>query len=276
MEEKQLTPEGGAVNSTPAPTAPTGNKAKFGEMWKKNYPDKDFDDEEVRYGQIIEDYERNGKELERYKKDSDAIVDMFSKDPRSASFLADWKNGGDPVISLIRRFGDEFRDALDDPDKQEALAEAHKEYVERVTKEKELEDTYKSNLQNTIAYLDKMVEEGKMSDKDVDDAMEFLVKIVNDGILGKFEPATIEMACKALNHDKDVAMAQHTGEVAGRNAKIEEKLKKRQAGDGLPAMDGKNNASTSAPKPDMGAVDRYDGSSRDIWERGGEKRTKRM
>lgn len=271
MEDKQLTPEGNATNATPAPT---GNKAKFGEMWKKNYPDKDFDDEEVRYGQIIEDYDRNGKELERYKKDSDAIVDMFTKDPRSASFLADWKEGGDPVVSLIRRFGDEFRDALDDPEKQDALAEAHKQYVERVTKEKELEDTYKSNIQNTIAYLDGLVSEGKMSDKDVDDAMAFLVKIVDDGILGKFEPATIEMACKAINHDKDVAMAQRSGEVAGRNAKIEEKLKKRKSGDGLPAMDGKNNTYSDTPKRNMGAVDRYDGTSRDIWERGGEKRTK--
>ena len=37
---------------------------------------------------------------------------------------------------MIRKFGDDFKAALEDPEKQEALAAANKEYAERIAKEK--------------------------------------------------------------------------------------------------------------------------------------------
>ena len=52
------------------------------------------------------------------------------------------------------------------------------------------------------------------------------------------------MALKALNHDANVEAARGEGEVAGRNAKIEERLRQSKAGDGLPAMGGANNGPT--------------------------------
>ena len=51
------------------------------------------------------------------------------------------------------------------------------------------------------------------------------------------------MAVKALNHDTDVAMASEEGEIAGRNAKIVEKLRKAERGDGTAPLDGKNSTS---------------------------------
>ncbi len=79
---------------------------------------------------------------------------------------------------------------------------------------------------------------------------------------------------KAQNYDADVEQAQMEGEVAGRNAKIEERLRKSRKGDGTAVLDGKN-GKVSQPKRDLGALDRYDSERKSIFERGGEKRIQR-
>ena len=70
---------------------------------------------------------------------------MMSADPRSAQYLTDWANGEDPVVGLVRNFGAEIKDVLEDPEMQDKLAEANKEYVERVAKNKALEEEYSNN-----------------------------------------------------------------------------------------------------------------------------------
>ena len=70
--------------------------------------------------------------------------------------------------------------------------------------------------------------------------MELLLGIIKDGVMGKFTADSIDMAMKAINHDVDVEVAGHEGEVRGKNTKIEEKLRKQKKGDGIPNMDGKN------------------------------------
>ena len=68
------------------------------------------------------------------------------------------------------------------------------------------------------------------------------MKIANEAILGKFTEETINMALNAVNHDADVQNARTEGTVAGRNAKIDERLRKPKTGDGQPTLAGSNNA----------------------------------
>jgi hypothetical protein len=156
----------------------------------------------------------------------------------------------------------------------EEIAAANKEYVDRVAKEQELEDEYQKNLQESLAYLDTFQKESGLSDDEVDDVMAFLVNIVKDGIMGKFTPESIDMAKKAINHDVDVEEANMEGEVRGKNARIEEKLRKNNRGDGTASLDGKNSGGTARPMPSLGALDNYSDGNQTIWERGGEKRIK--
>lgn len=127
---------------------------------------------------------------------------------------------------MVRKFGDDFKAALEDPEKQEALAAANKEFAERIAQEKEYEGEYQKNLDETLITLETMQQEEGLPDEDIDSAMDFLVGIVRDGIMGKFTRESIEMAIKAIRHDSDVEAAGHEGEVKGRNSKIEEKLRK--------------------------------------------------
>lgn len=254
----------------------SGGKSKreaLVERLSGKYPDKDFSDVETLSGQISDDYDAYDKELGGYKEREKALSDMFTSDPRSASFITSWRRGADPTIELIRRFGDDFKAALDDPAMQEQIAEANKEYVDRVAKGKELEAEYQKNIGETLDYLDVLTKDGTMSESDVDDAMALLTGIVHDGIVGKFSPETIDMAVKALKHDTDVEEAGYEGEVRGRNAKISERLRHSKKGDGTAQLDGQNsNGGGRGQARHYGALDRYEDGNQSIWERGGEKR----
>lgn len=246
---------------------------------RSRYPEDNFDDDEVLFGRINGDYDDYDKqiadrdaEIENYRKNEKAFGDMFSSDPRSARWLTEWKRGEDPAIALIRELGSDIKDIIDDPERQEEVAKANKEFAERVAKEKEYEEEYKKNLDESLAYIDKLQSEG-ISDDEIDAIMGLVITIVRDGLMGKFSPETIDMARKALNHDADVAAAGEEGEVKGRNAKIDEKLRKSKKNDGTAALGGNNSGTRHKAMPSLGALDNYGEENKTIWERGGEKRT---
>lgn len=246
------------------------------ERLKGKYPDREFADDEAVFGQINDDFNDYDERLKGYEEREKTISDMFTSDPRSASFLANWRNGSDPVVELVRQFGTDIKDALDDPERQEAIAAANKEFVERVAKEKELDEAYQKNLDETLQQLAAMQEERGLSDEQIDNAMSFLIGIMRDAIVGKFSTEAIDMALKAINHDADVATAEHEGEVRGKNTRVAAALRKQQAGDGVAPLAGQNNQrGRQMPRPSLGALDRFGEGNQTIWERGGENRKKR-
>ena len=85
-----------------------GNRKKAYERMRSKYPDKNFDDDDVFFGAINDDYDDIVAENNGYKEREKAFSDMFSSDPRSASFLTNWRKGEDPVMQLIRQFGTEI------------------------------------------------------------------------------------------------------------------------------------------------------------------------
>lgn len=210
------------------------------ERLRKKSPEKRFEDDEEIFGQISDDYDQYELELEGYRGREKQLSDMFAADPRSAQLLTDMHQGRDPVVGLVRHFGPEIKDVLDDPEMQEQIAEANREYVERAARNKELEEEYEKNLDTSLETLRAFQAERGMSDEDVDKAMDFLLGIVQDGVMGKFSAETLDMACKAVNYDEDVAAAGEEGEVAGRNARITENLRRSAKGDGTAPPGGKN------------------------------------
>ncbi len=243
---------------------------------KAKNPESNFEDDEAIFGQVNDDYDNYEKQIEDYKGREKAFSDLFSSDLRAAQFLTDWRQGQDPTVSLIRKFGPEFKEALDDPEKQEALAQANKEYAEQVAKEKGFVEEYMKNIDETISHIDKLEADGTYPKETIDKAMELLLLIVAEGSRGKFSPETIDMAVKAVNHDIDVNNANEDGVVKGRNDKYEERLRKEKKGDGTPALAGKNGTQkqNTDKQPNLGALGNFGGGSQNIWERGGEKRIK--
>lgn len=257
----------------PNNTEVKSNRDRYTERLRTKYPDREFADDEALFGQINDDYDSYDTELSGYREREKALSDLFASNPRSAAFLTDWRNGEDPIIGMMRKFGDDFKAALEDPEKQEALAAANKEYADRIAKEEEYEQQYQQNITETLSTIEQMQQEGGLSDEDIDSAMDFLIGIMKDGLLGKFSKESILMAIKAIKHDSDVEQADHEGEVRGRNTRIEERLRRGSRNDGTANIGGKNGGGKGGGRdmPDMGAIDRNYGTQ-DIWERGGEKR----
>lgn len=216
------------------------NRDKLLSRYKEKYPDKSYDDDEALYGQVGEDYDAYDNEIKGYKADNDKLTSMFNADPRAGTFLSKWADGGDPTMMLVEQFGDEFREALDDPSKQDQLAEANKKFLERVAKEKELEEQYQANLQESLDNLKAYQDEHGMSDEEVDEGMEKYMAIVGDAVVGKFSPENLALILGGMSHDQDVEAAAHEGEVKGRNANIKAAMR-RAGGDGAPRLAGSNN-----------------------------------
>lgn len=229
----------------------TQNKSKrdvFGERLKSRYPDREFADDEAMFGQAEEDYAAFEDELGRYKKDEEELTSLLAKDPRVAQFISDIAQGKDPWIAVLERMGiDGVTEMMNDPEKREAYAAANKAYVERIAKGHELDEQYHANFGESMKMLSKMQQERGLSDETIDAAMDLIMNMTNEAILGKFTPETVEMALKAVNHDAEVENARSEGEVAGRNARIDEKLRRSKGGDGMPVMGGTGSTS-SAPR----------------------------
>lgn len=247
------------------------------ERMRSRYPDMDFSDEEAMFGQISDDYDKYDeydKNIAGYQEREKAFADLFQKDPRSAHFMQQWRKGGDPVVELVRLLGSEnLRAALDDPERLDAISEANKEFLEKTAKSKELDELYEKNIAETYKMLEKFREERGLTEEQTDAAMALLVGIMNDGVVGKFTPESIDMALKAINHDADVAAANQEGLVQGKNTKVEEKLRKPKRGDGVSALGGANtSAGAQRPRRDIGVLGNYGDHNKTIWERGNEKR----
>lgn len=208
---------------------------------RKKYPERRLEEDEEIYGAISDEYDEYDSLINGYKEREEKLSKMFSEDPRSAQFLVDMYNGNDPVVGLVRNFGIEIKDVLDDPEMQEKISEANKEYVERVARSRELDAEYERNLETSLGTLEQFKGEYGLSDEEVDGAVVFLLGIVTDGVMGKFSKESLEMAVKAMNHDTDVAAASEEGKIAGRNAKITEQLRQRRQGDGTTPLGGKHN-----------------------------------
>lgn len=245
---------------------------RFKKRLSEKYPDKNFDDDEDLFGQVSDDYDESDKKLSQYKDEEDKLIGMFNKDPRVGSLFSELANGGDPRMVLLRLFGKDAIEMMDDPEQQELAAKANKEYLERVAQEKNLEEQYQQNLDKSLQIADEWQKKHGLSDEEVDKTFEVLINLGSDAIVGKFSEESLDMARKAITHDSDVEMAGQKGEVKGRNERIDMKLKKKKSGDGIPSLAGKSRSASEKSSPSLGALDTISNRG-SIWD-SEEKRTK--
>lgn len=220
-------------------------REQFSERLKKKHPDSEYTDDEALFGQINDDYDEYDKQIEGYSGREKELTDLMVSDPRAAQFLTDMAKGNDPWLAVINRLGiDGVTDLINDPSKQEAYAEENKKYVERLAKNKELDEQYEQNFAKSLDVLSDIQQKQGLTDEQIDAAYDLIIKIANDAVLGIISEETVNMALKAVNHDNDVQTAGEEGRIAGKNEKAEEKLRKPQRGDGTPTLNGSNNAPT--------------------------------
>jgi len=242
------------------------------------YPERVFANDDELYDQIVADRDRSRHEkyeLDRLRDERKALNELFSRDPRSAAFLQRWRSGEDPAVILISEYGQSnILDAINDPEKISAIAKANEEYLDRVSQSEKLEAEYNTNLQTSLEAIDAWQEESGLSDEDVDDAIVRLAEIATDLVKGLIDISTVQLLIDGERHDTDLAEAAYEGEIRGRNAKIEEHLRQRKAGDGVPSISSGSDRLELQDRTDLSALERA--GNDDIFERGGYRRVKRF
>lgn len=237
---------------------------------KDRYPDADISNDDLLFGKISEVFDENDKALGQYKKNEESLSNLLTADPRAAAFLSGWKNGKDPLVGMVEIFGDDFREALDDPEKMGQIKEAQKKYLDRITNEQKLNAEFDGNLKKSMGDLEKYAEDNGLSDEQVEEMYKNLSDIARDYVSGIMKPETWDMIRKAMNHDSDVASAAQEAEVKAKNGKIAE-AKLREVQEVPPALNGQG-VPSAEQQPQIEGVLGQQG--RDIWK--GMKRTSRQ
>lgn len=264
MDEEVLNQdaEGAEVpeNETPAERS---KRELLLERMQGRYPDQAFDDDEALYGQALGDMDEYEGRLSKQDEVDKQLTERFESDPMFGSHFMDMLEGKNPLVSMIEKYGDDLRAALEDPDQAEELAKANESYVQRLGKEKELQESYEANIAKSIEEADALEQSGAYTPEQIDDAFKAILDDATKAIQGEISAEMLEMRLKGVSYDEDIQGATEEATVKAKNEKIEAKKKDLKAE--LPMIDG--GASKPAKKqsnPTLDSLDRMTGS-RDMW-----------
>jgi hypothetical protein len=209
-------------------------KDSFLSKYSERRPDLREDDEESFYGSLSEDFDR----FDRNEAAERELVDLLASDPRSAGFLMVMRKGGNPLEFLIEQYGDDFREALNDEGKAKELSAAFSKYLEKQTKDCELQKQADENMSAMVDAIERVQQEGGYSDEEMANAYKYLYG--EDGLLDRIitNGVTAEdwlMLLKASRYERAVEDARAEGEVVGRNQNIQLNRRKTTEARNMPA-----------------------------------------
>ena len=125
-------------------------RAAFDEKYRGRYPDLPEDDEDAYYDKILGELGENETALSGYRENEKKIVEAFSKDPRNANLFLRIVNGEDVMSVLIDAYGEDFKVALDDPEKMEEMSAAQKKKMEDIVNSQKADEEFDDNLQKSL------------------------------------------------------------------------------------------------------------------------------
>lgn len=206
----------------------------------KRHEGQSYETDDDYYRQMRADADEDDEYISNYRKNEEAVNNLFASDPRSADFWEEWKRNPDrnPVAYMIRIYGtDGIREALDNPQFADEFEAANKEFLERKAKDKKHHEDVEANLDKALdmseAYAQKTGITVEEADQLLQDILDRGERICN----GEVTEEDLDWANKAKNYDASVEQAGMEGETRGRNTKIREQLRKG-TGDGMPSLGG--------------------------------------
>lgn len=213
---------------------------KFREGFASRHPDIDMDDEEAYYGALDDEYNAQREELERDRADNERLNGLFMENPDVAYFMNDLIDGKERLgVSLMRHFGEAFKDAVDDPTEEnvKAFADALDAHAKEVKENDRLQKEFEENAIRSEEAIERWAAERKATPEQVESMRDFINGQFASLLAGVVTPEMLDFAYKGLNYDNDVVAAEETGAAKGRNERITERLRKG-GGDGVPALRG--------------------------------------
>lgn len=222
------------------------SRERYTQRYQERFPDRDVNDEEAFYSQVNSDLD----ELDLYKKHSESLVGAFNNNRAFAAMMMAAKDGKDPFEWLAENMGADISEMLNDPEYLGKITEAVKKFNESQLQSEEARKESEGNLAASLQTLKKIAEEKGMSDEQCLEVFSYIYdEILGNGMKGIVTEETFRMIIDGKNYAADVESARQAGEVAGRNAKITEQLRKEKSDKGVPpSLGGTSVPHKEAPK----------------------------
>lgn len=247
-EEEQKTVEqqaekDGAATEVPPTTTP--NKDRYLSRMKEENPDMDENDEEARY----ERANANWDELDGYRKNNQALVDVMGKNKAFGAMLSAAKDGTDPFLWLSKNLGVDITELAQNPDYAKKISEAAQEYQKAQEEGEQKKTEINNNWKATFEALDKAKDELGLSTDEAYQLGSEVLQIISDAQNGIVSVETFKRLRDGGRYDDDVKSAREEGTIAGRNERISEDLRKKNP-DGIPPSLPSSGAGTPTPSKD--------------------------
>lgn len=229
---------------------------KLRDRYASMYPEKDYSGENAEDALVadvlaeLEGYDARLAEFEEGKKQSQKMVDLFNRDPRSSRFMLALASGeGNPIDYLLDIYGPDILDALQSEEGRAKIVESNNKWLEKKASEESTMQARMDNYEKSIADLAAFASEKNLSDEQAVAIFEKVNQIGFDAIEGVYTRESFQMAYDAMNYANDVEKARKEGERDGRNERIEEKLKKVTKPADMPPTVGGQGAAVAEAKP---------------------------
>lgn len=233
-------------NGSTAQEQKKSRRDTFREGFASRHPDVDMNDEEAYYAALDDEYNSRDEELGRYRTDNERLNNLFLENPQAAYFMNDLLDGKEQIgVSLMKHFGELFKDAVNDPTPEniKAFADALDEHAAGIKENDKLQAEFEKNVDSSETTIENWAKEHNATPEQVEAIRDYINQQFGNLIAGVITTEMLDFASKGLNYDKDVAAAEETGQAAGRNERIQEKMRKGK-GDGMPVITGGGRART--------------------------------
>lgn len=233
MVEKETTIETGAeVVETPKLPA-------WKERIKGRFADREFNTDEDWDNAAEEAYAEDEESLKVFQDNMTVIDEVIASDKDLAAIIADIVTNRIPFrAALAKRYGPDDLVAKEGDEDYEYY---QKSYEERVATGRELQRISEERLKNEDeAYdnIDAFCEKKGYSEEDKKAFIGFINEFYNSLSMRKITPEILQTLDNARHYEEDMASAEETGFVAGKNENIAAKRaseKAKATADGVPA-----------------------------------------
>jgi len=230
----------------PAETVPPKYSDTFKNRIKSAYPDEEFADDETFYQKAseqldnLEAYRNNNMEINK------SLMAIFTAEPAVAEVLKDMIEGASFPEAVARHFSpEELTPKEGDPDR-EGWARNSEARVKRMEANELSKKTRKENDEFTMKEIQDFAKENDLTPDKANEILTKIGEVLDEIYTGKISKSFFNSMYKAFNYDTDVATAEDTGKIAGRNEQIVTKKEEKPSGDGLPVIANSNKTDTPA------------------------------
>lgn len=246
MDEKEKTIEA-VVAVAEEPKLPA-----YRERLKKRFADREFNSEEDWDNAAEEAYAEDEESINVFKDNNKIIDEVIASDKDLAAIIADIVANHIPFRAAVaKRFAPEDLIAKEGDEDYDYY---QKSYEERVATGKEIQRIAQERLKNEDeAYdnIDAFCEKKGYSDDDKKEFIKYINEFYNSLSMRKITPEILQTIDNARHYEEDMASAEESGFVAGKNENIAAARaaeKNKANADGVPVPNGGGAPIVEAPK----------------------------